>query len=184
MRLFLFLCGVAVALLVWSRLDSLGPSEQQLDDLEEAIATGLSNAVKPNPRLARVVESVLLPGMDRSSCEWGSSTHSTEPRSWHGCWDYVPDDLRRVGKRVDARLDSQGFRVSQTSTDRTIAFTAVRKSETVCVDVLAPGFIDGRNTSPSEINPDPGDVFVDVWMVERRDRSQDPCGELPPWEGQ
>jgi hypothetical protein len=139
-RLFVVLCIVAVALFAWTRLPSLGPSEEQLDDLEEAIATALGpNSVSPNPRLRGVVEAVLLPGMDKNSCEWGSSTEPTDPKSWVGCWDYVAGDLRRVGNRVNARFESEGFRVSRTRTDRTIEFTALRKSETVCVDVLAPG---------------------------------------------
>ncbi len=180
MRLFVVLRIAAVALLAWTRLSSLGPSEEQLDDLEEAIATALN----PNSRLRSVVDAVLLPGMDRNSCEWGLSTEPNDPKSWVGCWDYVRGDLRRVGNRVHARLESEGFRVSRARTDRTIEFTAARKSETVCVDVLAPGFTDGRNTSPSEINPDPGEVFVDVWMSERRSRAQNPCAELAPWDTQ
>lgn len=182
--MFVVLCIVAVGLLAWTRLPSLSPSEEQLDDLEEAIATALNpNSLSPNPRLRSVMEAI-LPGTGPNNCEWGSSTQPNDPKSWVGCWDYVRGDLRRVGNRVNARLESEGFRVSQARTDRTIKLTAVRKSDTVCVDLLAPGFTDGRNTSPTEVNPDPGEVFVDVWMAEPRGQAQGACDELPPWENQ
>lgn len=135
-----------------------------------------------NDSLKAVVEETLLPGMDPSSCEWGASTYENEPKSWYGCWDYVSGDLMRVGDTMQSRLSSHGFDVSTNRTDRTVELTAVRSSETVCVDVLAPGFVDGRNTSPEEINPDPGEVFVDVWTAEPRDGTVGECAELPAWE--
>ena len=183
MRLFALLCVVAVVLLVLgtSRV-SLGPSEKQLDELEDAIAA-LPNALGPNKELKRVVDAVLLPGMDKgpSQCEWGSSNYENEPKSWFGCWDYVSGDPVRITKAVQSRLRSRGFDVSGVPGRLAVYLTAVRDGKTVCADVLAPGFTEGRNTSPEEINPDPGDVFVDVWIVEPRDRAYDPCSELPAW---
>jgi hypothetical protein len=173
---------VAAALLLWGSC-SFGPSDEQLEELEEAIATALPNAFRPNTELKRVVDAVLLPGMDKgpSQCEWGSSNHENEPKSWFGCWDYVSGDPVRISKTVQSRLRSRGFAVSGIPAHLAVHFTAVRKGTTVCVDVLAPGFLDGRNTDPDEINPDPGDVFVDVWMVEPRHRTDDPCSGLPAW---
>jgi hypothetical protein len=135
-----------------------------------------------NAELKGVVEEAILPGMDASSCEWGSSTYPSEPKSWYGCWDYVRGDAAHVGKKVRSRLRSQGFDVSTGRTELTVELTAVRGSQTVCVDVLAPGFVDGRNTSPEEIDLDRGEVFVDVWMVEPRDGRAGGCAALPAWE--
>jgi hypothetical protein len=180
-RLFALLCVIAVALLVGTSRFSFGPSDEQLDELEEAIATALPNALGPNTELKRGVDAVLLPGMNKSKCEWGSSSHENEPKSWYGCWDYVSGDPVRISKTVQSRLRSRGFDVSGIPAHLAVQFTAVRNGKTVCVDVLAPGFTYGRNTSPEEINPGPRDVFVDVWMVEPRDRTHDPCNELPAW---
>ena len=141
-----------------------------------------SAALAPNEALKAVVEASLLPGMARDSCEWGSSTYENEPKSWYGCWGYVSGDLSRVGRAVESGLRSQGFDVSTNRTDFTFELTAVRAAETVCVDVLAPGFSDGRNTDPDEIDPDAGEVFVDVWTAEPRDGGSGLCDELPAWE--
>ena len=135
-----------------------------------------------NDDLKAVVENTFLPGMDSTSCEWGSSSYENEPKSWYGCWAYVSGDVERVGDAMHSRLNSHGFDVSRNRTDFTVELTAVRNSETVCVDVLAPGFVAGRNTSPDEINPDPGEVFVDVWMAEPRDAQAGVCAELPAWD--
>lgn len=180
MRLFTLLCVIAATLLLWGSC-SFGPSDEQLEKLEEAIATALPNALGPNQKLKGIVDGVLLPGMDKSQCEWGSSSHENEPKSWYGCWDYVSGDPVRISKKVQSRLRSRGFDVSGIPAHLAVQFTAVRNGKTVCVDVLAPGFTDGRNTSPEEINPGPRDVFVDVWMVEPRDRTYGPCNDLPAW---
>jgi len=135
-----------------------------------------------NDELKGAVEEALLPGMDPGSCEWGSSTYENEPKSWYGCWDYVSGDPAGVGDTVQSRLSSLGFEVSRDDADLTVELTGVRHSGTVCVDVLAPGVVSGRNTSPEEINPDPGEVFVDVWTAHLRDGATDPCAELPAWE--
>ena len=147
-----------------------------------AVLVGSGCAPGANGELKRAVEEALLPGMDSSSCEWGASSYENEPKSWYGCWGYVPGNLVGVGGTIQSRLSSHGFDVSTNATGSTVEVTAVRGSETVCVDVLAPGFLDGRNTSPEEINPDPGEVFVDVWMAEPRDGTVAACAELPAWE--
>jgi hypothetical protein len=119
--------------------------------------------------------------MDKRQCEWGSSSHQSEPKSWYGCWDYLSGDPVHISKAVQSRLRSRGFAVTGVPAHLAVQFTAVRNGKTVCVDVLAPGFTHGRNTSPAEINPGPKDVFVDVWMVEPRNRTDGLCNALPAW---
>jgi len=109
-----------------------------------------------NDQLKRVVEAALLPGMDSSSCEWGASSFENEPSSWYGCWDYVSGEPVRVGGTIRSQLSSQGFDVFMSRGHLTVELMAVRHSAIVCVDVLAPGFVDGRNTSPEEVDPGPG----------------------------
>jgi len=135
-----------------------------------------------NDQLKRVVEAALLPGMNSSSCEWGASSFENEPSSWYGCWDYVSGEPVRVGGTIRSQLSSQGFDVFMSRGHLTVELMAVRHSAIVCVDVLAPGFVDGRNTSPEEVDPGPGEVFVDVWTAELRDGSGDACAGLPAWE--
>jgi hypothetical protein len=178
MRLFALLCLIAAALLLGTSRFSLGHANEQFKDLAAEIDATMGGTLQ----LKAVVETVLLPGMNKSSCEWGSSNHENEPKSWYGCWDYVSGDLSRVGKTLQSRLRLRGFDVSRTRTEFTVELTAVRNSKTVCADVLAPGFRDGRNTSPDEINPDPGEVFVDIWMAEPRDGRVGVCAELPAWQ--
>lgn len=136
-----------------------------------------------NEDLKIAVEQALLPGMDRQSCEWGASSFEAEPKSWYGCWDYVRGDEASVAESVSSQLADNGFDVTEETGTRTVELTAVRGSDTVCVDVLAPGFERGRNTLAREVNPDAGEVFVDVWTVERRNARSKRCAELPGWEG-
>jgi hypothetical protein len=178
-RLFALLCLIAAAVvLLGTSHFSLGRANEQFKELGAAIDATAGGTLP----LKSAIETVLLPGMNTSSCEWGSSSYENEPKAWYGCWDYVSGDVSRVGKAVQSRLRSRGFDVSRTRTEFAVELTAVRNSKTVCVDVLARGFRDGRNTSPDEVNPDQGEVFVDIWMADQRDGSVGVCEELPAWQ--
>jgi hypothetical protein len=55
-----------------------------------------------------------------------------------------------------------------------MALKATRDGKIVCVDVLERGAVQGRNTSAAEIDPDPGESFLDIWAA--RPAS---CARLP-----
>jgi len=133
-----------------------------------------------NDDLKRLVETALLPGMDKRSCEWGSSSYENDPKSWYGCWDYVSGDPGLIGGAIQGQLGSAGFAVASVLYGPNVELTATRTSERVCIDVLPYGFGHGRNTSPAEVELSPGQVFVDVWAVEPRHTNDAPCAELPP----
>jgi hypothetical protein len=133
-----------------------------------------------NDDLKRLVKEASFAGASPYDCEWGSSNFESDPKSWYGCWDYVRGTPRRVSRVVRRRLVAHGFRVTSTRGFRSVYLTAVRGSDTLCVDVLARGFRRGRNTRPSEVNPGRREVFVDIWAVEPR-ASTIPCSALAPW---
>ena len=134
--------------------------------------------------LKRVVEAAFPPGMESSTdnCEWGVSTYEHEPKSWYGCWGYSSGDFVLVAATIAAQLSRRDFAVTANRNGRTVELTGIIGAETVCVDVLGSGFSYGRNTSPVEIRLGPGDVFVDVWSVERRSAGGAACADLPAWQ--
>ena len=136
-------------------------------------------ALSPNGDLKALVGEAGFAGSSPYGCKWGSSNFPNEPKSWYGCWDYVPGRLGRVSRVVGARLVAHGFRVTAARGFLSVYLTAVRGTDTLCVDVLAPGFVHGRNTDPFEVNPGAREVFVDVWAVEPRGATAR-CAALPP----
>jgi hypothetical protein len=137
-----------------------------------------------NDHLKALVDEVALPGASSLDCEWGASSYDSEPRSWYGCWQYVPDSLGHAGRAVLDRLAARGFTVSLAvpHDGHAVRLTGRRGADVVCVDVLERGFANGRNTAPEEIDPSPGEVFVDIWTVEPRAPGQPRCGALPAFE--
>ena len=128
----------------------------------------------------RVLVDEAAPVGSSLDCEWGSSTYEGEPDAWVGCWDYMPGTSKQLAAAVESRLSSRGFAVSRRRVAHMVQITASRGSETVCIDVLEPGFLDGRNTHESEVDPAAGEVFLDIWA------SKPPalgslCTELPAW---
>jgi hypothetical protein len=145
-----------------------------------AVLTGCS--LGPNGELRKIVDGVAPPDSSLN-CEWGSSSFENEPKSWYGCWNYVPGKLKPVARTFKSRLAKQGFVVSSHRYARSVQLTGVRGARTLCVDILGPGFVSGRNTSPAEVNPPRGQVFVDIWTVELPEAPAGagipPCAALP-----
>jgi hypothetical protein len=90
-----------------------------------------------------------------------------------------------VSRAVKSRLAEQGFVVSSRADALTVQLTGLRGGRVVCVDVLAPGFTSGRNTSASEIRLLPGEILVDIWATEPREMPVGapvpPCTAMPAW---
>jgi hypothetical protein len=142
-------------------------------------ALGVLSGCAPgsNGELRTLVEEATLSGS--SGCEWGSSSFEAEPKSWYGCWDFASGELQRVARAYKSRLAAQGFAVSSDADALGVALTGVRGENTLCIDVLTPAFVAGRNTSPSEVDVPPGELFVDIWAVEPREAGVAPCAPLP-----
>jgi hypothetical protein len=151
-----------------------------------ALGASLGCAPGADDELRALVDQAELPETKYYGCEWGSSSYANEPKSWYGCWDYVAGDLTQVASTVRSRLAAKGFNVLSKRAPRTLQLTAFRGGDILCVDVLAAGFVAGRNTSPPEVDISPGEVFVDVWASERRESAGlgfvDQCPELPAAE--
>ncbi len=137
----------------------------------------------PDDELRTLVKGAALPASSSFDCEWGSSSFESEPKSWYGCWDYVPGDLRRVSRRLQLRIIAQGFAVWRRTNALSVQFSAIRGADVLCVDILARGFAHARNTSPSEVDISPGQVFVDMWTTKPRESpiaaARPPCAGLP-----
>ena len=125
----------------------------------------------------RALVGEAAPAGSSLDCEWGSSSFEGEPDAWVGCWDYVPGSLRRAAQAVESRLSSRGFTISRQDAPNMVQLTAVRASDALCVDLLA-GSASGRNTHSDEINPSPGEVFVDIWAAKPATLARE-CKELP-----
>jgi hypothetical protein len=153
-----------------------------------ALALCAGCAPGANSELRALVEEASLPASSSYDCEWGSSSFDHEPKSWYGCWAYVPGTLESVSRTVRKRLIARRFGVSSENAEMTVELIATRGGRTICVDVLARGFVRGRNTFPSEVDIDAGEVFVDIWTVEPRESSsaasRPQCAELPRWPDQ
>ena len=145
------------------------------------LLTGCSLA--PNAKLRVLVREAAFANSSSLDCEWGSSNFENEPKSWYGCWDYVPGRLETVSRALRSRLAAQRFELSSQKDVRSIQLTAVRGADIVCVDVLAQGFVRGRNTAPSEVDIPVGEIFVDIWTTEPRESARAPaspaCAALP-----
>jgi hypothetical protein len=137
-----------------------------------------------NGELRTLVEAA-APPQSSVECEWGSSSFEQEPKSWYGCLAHESGQLQRVARTVESRLAGQGFVVSSRTEGLTVQMTGVREARIVCVDVLAPGFTDGRNTSASEVDLSHGDILVDIWATEPREApvgaAAPACAPLPAW---
>ena len=148
-------------------------------------ALGVLSGCAPgaNDQLRTLVEAAAAPPDSPLGCEWGSSTYENEPKSWYGCLNYESGELQKVARRFKSRLVKQGFVVSSRTDGRSVQLTAVRGGRTLCIDVLGPGFVRSRNTSPSDVDPARGEVFVDIWTTERREdpvgAAKRPCAPLP-----
>jgi hypothetical protein len=147
-----------------------------------ALAVLSGCAIVPNGDLRKLVKAA-APAGSSLECEWGSSGFEQEPKSWYGCWVHDSGGLQRVSRAVKSRLAEQGFVVSSRGDALTVQLTGLRGGRVVCVDVLAPGFSSGRNTSASEIRLSPGEILVDVWATEPREApvgaADPPCTAMP-----
>ena len=128
----------------------------------------LSNALNADPELRALVGTAVPPGAP-IACEWGSSSYGNQSTSWLGCWTYVPGAPESVARSVRSRLVAQGFVVSLLTSDLAVELTATRGTDTLCVDVLAPGFSHGRNTLAAEVDPVAGEVFLDIWSAKHKE---------------
>jgi hypothetical protein len=112
------------------------------------------------------------------ACEWGKSSYDTEPDAWVGCWRYVRGRSPQVADRVASHLKRRGFAVVGERAPHMVALKATRAGEIVCIDILEQGAVEGRNTSPAEIDPAAGESFLDIW-AERPASFAAHCAPLP-----
>jgi hypothetical protein len=140
------------------------------------------SALSADSELRALVDAAAPPGAPLE-CEWGSSSYEGEPDAWVGCWSFLTEAPETVARSMTSQLEAHGFAVSSWAGDLTIELTGTRGADTLCVDLLSPGFTRGRNTSPSEVISSPGDVLVDIWTARLGEGTidADACAPLPVW---
>ena len=120
------------------------------------------------------------PAAGRSlGCEWGREWGTDAAGTYYGCWREVSGTLADVAGTMQARLTERGYAVAPEEAPLQISLTATRGTDTMCVDVLAPGFTQGRNTLASDLDIPPGRLLVDLWISRGGDSSVPPCAALP-----
>jgi hypothetical protein len=128
----------------------------------------------------RALVEEAAPAGSSLDCEWGKSTLPQDPDAWYGCWYYSAGSLTTVSEVVESQLTASGFVLTRRRTPHMLQLTATRGLETVCIDVLEPGFSRGRNTGSWEVDPAADEVFVDVWSSKPQSFAE-LCMELPAW---
>jgi hypothetical protein len=121
-----------------------------------------------NGELRGLVEELVPAKRSMLECEWGSSSYVSDPKSYYGCFYFVPGKLERVSRRLASRLAAHGFAVSCSSGVQSVRLTGLRGENTVYVDLLADGFEHGSNVSPSDVDIPAGQVFLDISAQEER----------------
>lgn len=121
-----------------------------------------------NGELRGLVEELAPAKRSMLECEWGSSSYISDPRSYYGCFYFVPGKLEGVSRGIASRLAAHGFAVSCSSGVQSVRLTGLRGQSTVYADVLANGSQHGSNVSPSEVDIPSGQVFLDISAREER----------------
>ena len=118
-----------------------------------------------NEELKGLVDGVAPAKNDILECNWGTSWGSDRART-DGCFYFAPGRLKSVGEAVLARMASQGFTVTCRVDAHAIELTGSRDGTMFYADILANGFIHGRNVEAAEVDIPRGHVFVDIAAVE------------------
>jgi hypothetical protein len=118
-----------------------------------------------NEELQGLVDGVAPAENDIVECNWGTSWGS-ESGSYYGCFYFVPGRLKRVGQAVLEQMAAHGFTVTCRVDAHAIELTGSRDGTMFYADILANGFIHGRNVDAADVEIPRGQVFVDIAAVE------------------
>ena len=118
-----------------------------------------------NEELKGLVDGVAPAKNDILECNWGTSWGS-DSGSYYGCFYFAPGRLKSVGQAVLAQMAAQGFTVTCRVDAHAIELTGSRDGTMFYADILANGFIHGRNIEAADVDIPRGHVFVDIAAIE------------------
>jgi hypothetical protein len=118
-----------------------------------------------NSELRGLVEEVAPAERSMLECNWGTNW-GTDSGSYYGCFYFVPGKLRVVGEAVLDRLAARQFTVTCRTDSHSIELVGSRGGTMFYAEILANGFVHGRNVDASDVDIPPGHVLVEVAAVE------------------
>lgn len=130
-----------------------------------AVALLAGCAPGANDELRGVVDEVRPPEGNMLECNWGTSW-GDESGSYYDCFYLVPGKLRNVGQAVLTRLAERGFIVTCRMDAHTIELIGTREGTMFYADILAKGFVHGRNVDESDVDVPKGHVLIEVAAIE------------------
>jgi hypothetical protein len=111
--------------------------------------------------LKGLVDGVAPTDAQMLGCDW-AKTWGNESGAYYRCVYVAPGRLRRVGTGVLTDIAAQGFTVTCRTDRTTVELTGARDGAMMYADVLAPGFVHGRNLTASDIAVPRGSVVVEL----------------------
>jgi hypothetical protein len=130
-----------------------------------AVAFVAGCAPGANEELRGLVDEVAPAERSMLECNWGTNWGS-ESGSYYGCSYFVPGRLKRVGQAVLNRMAARGFTVTCRVDAHAIELTGARDGTMFYADILANGFIHGRNVEAADVDIPRGHVLVEIAAIE------------------
>ncbi len=118
-----------------------------------------------NSELRGLVDEVTPAQRSMLECNWGKNWGG-ESGSYYGCYYFVPGKLTSVSQAVLDGLAARGFTVTCRTDRHAIELIGARRGTMFYADILAQGFVHGRNVEASDVDLPPGHVLLDVSAVE------------------
>lgn len=118
-----------------------------------------------NDELQGLVDEVAPVEGEMIECNWGT-TWGDDSGSYYDCFYLVPGSLKDVGRAVLDRLAERGFIVTCRMDSHTIELIGARDETMFYADILARGFVHGRNIEESDVDVPRGHVLIEVAAFE------------------
>jgi hypothetical protein len=118
-----------------------------------------------NEELRGLVDGAAPAESSMLECNWGTNWGS-ESGSYYGCFYFVPGGLKKVGQAVLDRMAANGFTVTCRVDSHAVELTGSRDGTMFYADILANGFIHGRNVEAADVDIPRGHVLVEIAAIE------------------
>src|SRR2546426_12734175 len=110
--------------------------------------------------------------------EWESNFGSGADTAYYGCYWFASGGIESVGRGILSRAIAHGYVVYCEAGYRRLELTGTRRKNTLSIEILADGFVQGHTVSPSDVDIPPGQVYVSI-LAAKRAASQDRRSSAP-----